>query len=306
MDRNPTAGSIEPGFSVGSAGLAVESAVSAISWPAIFAGGIAAAAASVVLVLLGSGVGLTTISPWPPQSATTTTFTIAAGIWLIVVQWLSSGLGGFLTGRLRTRWMRVHTHEVFFRDTAHGLLTWGLATVIGALLALSAVSSITGTATRAAATLASGAVQVAGQTGAGRASAGVPASSLAQSQAYEVDTLFRGEKPELAPSDSAVRAETTRIFMAGALNGGIPDADRAYLVDTVAARTGLSSDDARKRVDDAIAQEKTAEVRVREAADTARKSAAAAAIFAALSMLIGAFIACAAAAYGGSLRDAHP
>jgi hypothetical protein len=296
MDRNPTDGSIEPGFNVGSTGLAVESAVSAISWPAIFGGGIAAAAASVVLVLLGTGLGLTSISPWPGQSATATTFTIAAGIWLIVVQWLSSGLGGFLTGRLRTKWVRVHTHEVFFRDTAHGLLTWGLATVIGALLALSAVSSATGTATRATAMMASGA----GQSGTG------PTSSLAQSQAYEVDSLFRGEKPELAASDPAVRAETTRIFLAGALNGGIPDGDRAYLVDTVAARTGLSPDDARKRVDDAITQEKAAELRVREATDTARKSGAAAAIFAALSMLIGAFIACAAAAYGGSLRDEHP
>jgi len=312
MDRNPTAGSIEPGFSVGSAGLAVESAVSAISWPAIFGGGTAAAAASVVLVLLGTGFGLTAISPWPGQSATATTFTIAAGIWLIVVQWLSSGLGGFLTGRLRTKWVRVHTHEVFFRDTAHGLLTWGLATVIGALLALSAVSSVTGTATRATAIMASGVTQGAGQSGAGArsgvgAQSGVGASSsLAQSQGYEVDSLFRGEKPELSASNPAVRAETTRIFLAGALNGGIPDADRAYLVDTVAKRTGLSPDDARKRVDDAITQEKAAEVRVRDAADTARKSAAAAAIFTALSMLIGAFIACAAAAYGGSLRDEHP
>jgi hypothetical protein len=238
-----------------------------------------------------------------------------AAIWLIIVQWVSSGLGGFLTGRLRTRWVRVHTHEVFFRDTAHGLLTWGIATVIGALLTLSAVSAATGTATNAVAAMASDGVAGAGQSGAAqsgaaRSGAGIareaPAGLLAQSQAYEVDGLFRGEKPELAASDASARAETMRIFLTGARNGGIPDADQAYLVDTVAARTGLSPEDARKRVEDAIIQEKAAEVRARETVDNTRKAAAATAIFTALSMLIGAFVACAAAAYGGSLRDEHP
>jgi hypothetical protein len=89
-------------------------------------------------------------------------------------------------------------------------------------------------------------------------------------------------------------------------NGGVSDADKAYLVDQVAARTGLSHDDAQKRVDDVIAQEKAAETKAREVADAARKSASAVSIFTALSMLIGAFIASAAAAYGGSLRDEHP
>jgi hypothetical protein len=267
----------------------VESKVSAISWPAIFGGAVAAAATTVVLVLLGSGLGLTAISPWPNQSTSATTFTIAAGIWLIVVQWISSGLGGYLTGRLRTKWVRTHTHEVFFRDTAHGLLTWGLASVVGALIAASALTSAVGTTARAGATMASGAAQ----------------GALAQRQAYDVDGLFRGEKPELASSSRDAHAEITRIFTSN-VNGDIPDADRAYLADTIATRTGLSQDDAKKRVDAAITDEKAAELKARQAADTARKSAAATAIFTALSMLIGAFIASAAAAFGGSLRDEHP
>jgi hypothetical protein len=242
-------------------------------------------------------------SPWPNAGATATTFTIAAGIWLIVMQWLSSGLGGFITGRLRTKWVRVHTHEVFFRDTAHGLLTWALATVIGAMLLASAGSAAIGTGTRAAATVAAGAAQGASQGGM-QSAGGV--MSAGQQRAYDVDSLFRGEKPELASSDNDVRAQTTRILASGLTDGDVPAADRTYLASIVAQRTGVSDADAQKRVDDVIAREKAAETKVRQAADTARKSTSAFTLFTALSMLIGAFIASAAAAYGGSLRDDHP
>jgi hypothetical protein len=272
-----------------------ESAVSAISWPAIFGGAIAAASITLVMLLIGSGLGFASLSPWPNAGPSTTTFTVVAGIWLIVMQWLSSGIGGYLTGRMRTKWARTHTHEVFFRDTAHGLLTWGLASLIGAFLVASAGSAAIGTGTRAAATVVSGAAQGAGA-----------AASMTDRRAYDVDGLFRGEKPELAPSSREARAEATRILVSALRDGEMPAGDRTYLATTVASRTGLSQADAEKRVDDVIAQEKAAETKIRQAADTARKSAAAASIFTAISMLIGAFIACAAAAYGGSLRDEHP
>ena len=275
-------------------GVTTESAVSAISWPAIFGGAVVAASTTLILVLIGSGLGFALVSPWPNAGASATTFTVIAGIWLIVMQWLSSGLGGYITGRLRTKWVRTHTHEVFFRDTAHGLLAWAVASVIGAMILASAGSSAIGTGTQAVATVAAGAAQ-----GAGNA-----AAPMVQQQAYEVDSLFRGEKSDAGGRD--MRAEATRIFARGLANGGIPAADRDYLVNVVAEHTGLSHDDAQKRVDDVIAQEKAAEIKLRQAADTARKSAAAFAIFTAISMLIGAFIACATAAYGGSLRDEHP
>jgi len=281
-----------------------EPSVSAVSWPAIFGGGVVAASTTLVLLLIGSGFGLAMTSPWPNAGASATTFTIAAGIWLIVMQWISSGLGGFITGRLRTKWIRVHTHEVFFRDTAHGLLTWALATVIGAMLLASAGSAAIGTGTRAAATVAADAAQGASQGGMQSAGGAMP---VGQQRAYDVDSLFRGEKPELASSDNDVRGETTRILASGLTNGGdVPAADRTYLASIVAQRTGVSDADAQKRVDDVIAREKDAAAKLRQVADTARKSTAAFTIFTALSMLIGAFIASAAAAYGGSLRDEHP
>lgn len=113
---------------------------SAVSWSAITAGTVAAIALTLTLVTLGSAFGLASISPWPGVGAKAASFTIGAGIWLIVTQWLSALLGGYLAGRLRTRWHGLHTDEVFFRDTAHGFITWALATVVVAVIAVAAVT----------------------------------------------------------------------------------------------------------------------------------------------------------------------
>ena len=87
---------------------------SAVSWAAIIAGAVAATAATVILLVLGTGVGLSIISPWYRAGASAATVGVSAVVWLVVVQWISSGLGGFLARRLRTKWVGVHTHEVFF------------------------------------------------------------------------------------------------------------------------------------------------------------------------------------------------
>src|SRR4029077_17243910 len=141
----------------------VESSVPATSWGSIIAGAFAIAALSLILLALGSGFGLTPVSPWPNSGVSVSTFTAMTAIWLVIVQWLSSAVGGYLTGRLRTKWAGVHTHEVFFRDTAHGLVAWALAAVIGAALLASAVSSLLSSGTHAAATVISGAAEGAGQ-----------------------------------------------------------------------------------------------------------------------------------------------
>ena len=99
----------------------VESAVSAVSWPAIMAGAFAIAATALILLALGSGLGLASVSPWYNSGPSATTFGVWAAIWLIGVQWFSAALGGYVTGRLRTKWVGVHTDEVYFRDTVHGL-----------------------------------------------------------------------------------------------------------------------------------------------------------------------------------------
>src|ERR1700745_3453288 len=110
---------------------------SAVSWAAVIAGGVAAVAIKLLLVALGAGIGLSSVSPWTSANPSATTFTLLAAIWLIIVQWLSSGLGGYLAGRLRTKWISLHTEEVFFRDTVHGFLAWGLASLLVAAFATS-------------------------------------------------------------------------------------------------------------------------------------------------------------------------
>jgi hypothetical protein len=102
---------------------------SAVSWPAILAGAVVAMAVTLIFVSLGAGFGLGSAAAWPGAGPGPKTFTVMVGVWLIVTQWVSAGFGGYVTGRLRTRWTGTHTHEVFFRDTANGFVTWALASV---------------------------------------------------------------------------------------------------------------------------------------------------------------------------------
>ncbi|MEO5586173.1 MAG: hypothetical protein ABIQ81_00615 [Novosphingobium sp.] len=108
----------------------------AVDWSAIWAGTSAAIAITLMLLAIGAGLGLASISPWPGVGAKATTFSIGAGIWLIVMQWISSAVGGYLAGRMRTRWHGLHSDETFFRDTAQGLITWSVATMIVAGIAV--------------------------------------------------------------------------------------------------------------------------------------------------------------------------
>jgi hypothetical protein len=291
MVSAPVSGRAET-LGAGEAGHTLESFTSAISWAPIIGGAFAAAALTLILLALGSGFGLASVSPWPNSGASVTTFTVMTAIWLIIVQWVSSGLGGYLTGRLRTKWVGVHTHEVFFRDTAHGFLAWAVAAVIGATVLASAVSSLLSGGAHVAGTIASGAAEGASQ-------GAVQENSFAS----YVDSLFRSDHPDAKASDQDVRAETARILAVGIRNGDVPASDKTYLAQLVAARTGLSQADAEKRVDDVIAKAKAAETKARQIADAARKAGAYLSIFTALSMLIGAFIAAAAAALGGRHRD---
>jgi len=281
-----------------------ESAVSAVSWPAIFAGAFVAAASSLVLVALGSGFGLASVSPWPNSGVSATTFTVMTAIWLIVVQWLASGLGGYVAGRLRTKWATTHTHEVFFRDTAHGFITWAVATVLVVLVLTSAAASAVSSGVDAAATVASGASQGAAAAAAQSANTSTsPGGSVIAP--YNVDMLFRSPRADSSAATADARAEAARILANGVAAGDVPSADRTYLAELVSARTGISMEEAQKRVDNAIGQAKAAGIKARQAADAARKAAAQASIYTALSMLVGAFIACIAAALGGQRRDLH-
>jgi len=273
----------------------VESSSSGVSWPAIIGGAFASVALAVLLFTLGSGLGLSSVSPWANTGASVTTVTVMTGIWLIVMHWLASGLGGYLTGRLRTKWVGLHTHEVFFRDTANGFLSWAVASVVGAMMvATTAAFVVSGTAaiaTGVAGGAAKGAIQ--------------SASAATAPNAYLLDRLFRTDRPNAAGAEADAKAQTGLIILNGLATGDVPTPDRAYLAQLVSARTGVAPEEAATRVNQIIADAKTAEVRVQQAADAARKAGATLTIFTGLAMLIGAFIACAAAALGGQQRDVY-
>jgi hypothetical protein len=266
---------ISPGVDMESS--APEAAMSAVSWGAILAGGVAAAALTLILLAFGAGVGFSSISPWS-TSAATTTFHVAAGLYFIVTAMIASSVGGYLAGRLRTRWTGAHTREVFFRDTAHGFLAWGFATLLSAGVMASAGAALAGGATSAV-------THVAGQ-------------SPGLLDGY-VDSLVRGDPAgNTASADmSAARAEAGRIFATAFQNGGEFQAlDRAYLAQLVAARTGITPVQAEERVSATIE-------RAKAAVDKARKAAAQLALWLTASLLVGAFAASLAAIEGGGLRD---
>ncbi|MGA2638254.1 hypothetical protein [Methylocella sp.] len=283
-----------------------ETSASAVSWGAIIAGAIAAVASSLVLLLTGSGVGLTIVSPWSNSGVSPTTFAVSTAIWLIVVQWLSSALGGYLTGRLRTRWAGVHQDEVFFRDTAHGFLAWALATVLVAGVLGSAASAIIAGGAAAVTSVATGAAQGAAQAGTDKATngPGLPTD-------YFVDLMFRppadlssATGPAAASqNETDARTEASRILVMSLAFGSVPAADRSYLAQLVSARTGRTAADARQRVDDVITQIDQAKAKAKETADKARKAGITTSLLTALSLVIGAFVASVAAAFGGRLRD---
>jgi hypothetical protein len=273
-------------------------AQSGVSWAAVAAGAVATAALTLLLVAFGAGLGLSAISPWSDSGVSASTFNIGTGIYLIIVGVMSSAIGGYLAGRLRTKWIGVHSNEVFFRDTAHGFLAWAFATLISA----TALASTT-------AYLANGAVA-----GIGSASSQA-ARSINPFEVY-VDKVFRST-PAAQATDNAnpvnptaltaaaanatnsnqSRAEVLRLWTAGFrgdddLNAG----DRAYVAQLVAARTGMSQADAQKRVDQVVIEAKTA-------ADNTRRNAAHLSFWLTAALLFGAFAASLAAAEGGALRD---
>ena len=49
----------------------------------------------------------------------------ATGYWL-----LASGIGGYLVGRLRTKWESVPNDKIYFHDITHGFLVWAIAVAL--------------------------------------------------------------------------------------------------------------------------------------------------------------------------------
>jgi hypothetical protein len=293
---------------------------SAVSWSAILAGAAATAALSLILLMLGTGLELSSVSPWAFSGISATTFGVSTILWLTFTQLVASGMGGYLTGRLRIKWVEVHTDEVYFRDTAHGFLAWSIASLATAALLTSVIGSFVSGGIQAGASMAGGGATV---TAAGSEMAKPNYDS--GPMGYFVDSLFRKDinaaasVPDIAGSDAIpgvhpkpipagwASPEVTRIFMNSIRAETLPAEDIRYVGQIVSLRTGLTQQDAEKRVSDTYARLQTklrdAETAAKEAADKGRKASAYAALWLFISLLIGAFVASFAATIGGRQRD---
>lgn len=271
-------------------------AASGVSWSAVIAGAVVSAAFSLALIAVGAGIGLISVSPWSTNNPSVTTFGVLAGAWLIAVQLFSCGVGGYFAGRMRGRWFGAHGDEVYFRDTAHGLLVWGLGAIISAGLLASATAS-----------LATGAAHAVGAVAQTVGQAAAPAAARAiDPTAYYSDMLLRSDHPAAGDAQNA-QPEMQRILARAVSSGDLPAADKTYVAGVVASRTGLSQADAEKRVTDVFDQAKAAAAqaadKAKAAADAARKTGAAVALWAFIALLVGAFSAAFMATVGGATRD---
>ena len=268
-------------------------AVSAVSWPAIIAGGFVAAAFTLLLLALGAGIGFSVISPWSgaPDIATTKA-ALVGGIYMAVTAVMASALGGYIAGRLRVRWAQASLDEVYFRDTAHGVLAWAFATVMGAALLASAATVV-----------GSGAAANPGPTN---------VNSANDITAPYLDRLFRPDYAALTGGtgqaaagvfaggrDLAADRDAARRILLSLRDHGrseLAGEDRQYLTQMVAARTGLPPAEAQRRV-------AAVETDVRAALDQARRIAMQLAFWLVAAMFLGAFAAGLAATEGGAARD---
>jgi hypothetical protein len=251
---------------------------------------------------LGAGLGLSSISPWTSEGRSSTMLGFGAILWLLIMSALASGLGGYMAGRLRVKWSDVDADEAFFRDTAHGLLAWAVATVVSAAVLTSAASSMVGTATKTAA----GAATAIGAAATGGAAAGATNATEASGN-YFVDMMFRTGKPVDPNVDmTSFRREASGI-LAHATTGDLSPGDRAYLSQMVAARTGVPQAQADQRVSETATAAKlaadAAAAKAKEVAEVARQTGAYTALWIFVSLLLGGFCAALAATWGGRQRD---
>jgi hypothetical protein len=257
-----------------------EAYASGVSWAAVAGGAFVAAALSLILLSLGTGLGFSAVSPWSNSGASAVAIGSGAIVWLILTQVLASALGGYLGGRLRKQWAGVHTDEVYFRDTAHGLLVWAVGMVITAGFLASSAASFAGAQKSAAAT-------------------SPTQESAIDPTAYFVDTLLRGNGSAIEKQDGSERAEVSRIFTHDLHQGALPSGDQSYLAQLVSARTGLNAADAEKRVTEVFGE-------AQESTDRVRKAIAHLSLWLFVALLSGAFSASYAGTIGGKQRDHVP
>ncbi len=255
----------------------VVSPSSGLTWGPAIAGAIAASALAFVLNSFGLAIGLALASTSPTWRDTSFALVLLSGLYLVLAALASYGLGGYVAGRMRRRYDPGEFPE--FQDGMHGLLVWGIATLVAGLLAAVTVPLLPRTPGMAA--------------GTPHATSSVPGESLI---GFELDRLFRGSERHTGGDLSYDRAEAARILLTTSSHSGMDPADRTYLARLVATDTGTPAPDAERRVDEVAAL-------VKQDISRARSSAVILAFMAGAAALLGAIAAWAAAVTAGRYRD---
>jgi hypothetical protein len=267
-----------------------------VDWPAIFAGTAVATAISFVLLTFGSAIGLSLTSAYEGAGISLTGFAIAAALWLVWVQVSGFFAGGYLTGRMRRRIHDASEHESDIRDGVHGLTMWAVGLLLGAFLAFSGATAVVSGAANAV--------------GAAAGTATEAAASLVDDNELLIDRALRGTQagtPAVAtgtaPAGDDPAPAIGRLLVSAVGDGTLDDADRQYLVETIAARAGIPPEEAQQRVEQLWTQAQQLEAEARAAADRARQFGVLVAFMTAASLLIGAVAAYFGAVMGGNHRD---
>jgi hypothetical protein len=272
------------------------SSVSGVSWSAVFAGAVGAAALSLILILLGLAFGFAVASPWAGAGASAETIGAGAIVWLAVTHVAAAALGGYLAGRLRVKWTDIHDDEIYFRDTAHGFLAWSLATLVTAALVGAAASGMVAAEDRTDERPMPGGA-------AALTMNGTPALLEPWTLEYYADTLFRAEGDAAEPPDAQAREQAVRVLEYSLVFDRLADEDRRHLGSLVSRYTGLAPEQAEQRVEEVYASATGTRDDVRGALDELRSAAAWTSGWIFVTLLMGAFFASLAATYGGRHRD---
>jgi len=248
---------------------------SSVSWGAVIAGAIGASALAFVLHSFAAALGLSLSSTAPTWRDTSFALVFLAGLYLILMAMASYSFGAYIAARVQAPLAGVSS-DTEFRDGMHGLLVWGLATLITGVLAIAAAQA---TQRLAAPSASTSSTSVAGE----------------NIIAYDLDRLFRSERRPPGNMDYA-RAEAARILLTAPSHRGMQGDDRAYLVRLTAAMTGLAPPDAERRVGEVIAS-------AQENLNRARRSGIVLGFMAGAAALIGAACAWYAACAAGRHRD---
>ena len=273
------------------ADIAVIEKSSYIDWSGVFVGAIVASALSWLLLTFGSAIGLLAVSPYTLNSTSVATVTMAAAVWFALTQIYAIGMGAYIAARLRPRVGDGMEDEVRFRDGITGVTVWGLAIVLGLVVAGLAAN----TAARGAAAVGS--------------AAGAAARQI--DPAYTVDLLLRpaaaqiGQQPAAGAGQgreitAAEREQIGRIVVNSMAQGSIPQADQQYLTQIVADRTGLPREEAERRITQTYEQAKATAL---ETADTVRKATSFAGFWIVFIMLAAGLTAWWSGTIGGHHRD---